>query len=84
MTNTDVENRSRSQSLSFFFSKCKVTDRQGMLQTLRGLYSFEKSHSILQIVSEDDFYEDDYIQIRKGFCDSNVFYYMMKRIPEWY
>lgn len=82
MTNTNAENRSHSQSLSFFFNKCKVTDRQGMLQTLRKLYSFEKSHSILQIVAEDDFYEDDRIQILKGFCDSNVFYYMMKRIPE--
>lgn len=60
-----------------FFSNCKVTDRQGMLQTLRKFYSFEKSHSILQITSEDVFYVDDHIQIRKGFCDSNTFYYVL-------
>lgn len=36
-------------------NKCEETNRQGMLQILKKWYSFEKSHSILQIVSEDDF-----------------------------
>lgn len=62
-----------------FFSKCQVTDRKGVLLILRKWYSFERSHSIRQIVSEDGFYEDEHIQLLKGFCDSNVFYYMLKR-----
>lgn len=61
-------------------NECKVTNRQDMLKTLRKIYSFEKSHSILQIVAEDNFYEDKRIQIRKDFCDSNVFYYMFKHV----
>ena len=60
------------------FNKCEVTDRKGVLLILRTWYSFERSYSILQIVSEDGFYEDEHIQILKGFCDSNVFYYMLK------
>lgn len=65
-------------------NECKEASREGMLKILRGFYSFKKSFSILQIVTEDDFYEDDYIQILKSLCDSNLFYYTMKRIPEWY
>lgn len=47
------------------FSKCEVTDRKGVLITLRKWYSFERSHSILQIVSEDDFYEETYSDSQK-------------------
>lgn len=64
------------------FSECKISSVEHMIEILREFYSFEKSLSILQVVTEDNFYEDDYIQILKGFCDSNVFYYMMKHIPE--
>lgn len=64
---------------AIFSSNCELTDREGMLKTLKQLYSVEWSHSVLQIVSEDDFYEDEYIQILKSFCYSNVFYYMLKR-----
>lgn len=60
---------------------CEVTDEKGVLLILRKWYSFERSHSILQIVSEDDFYEDEHIQILKSFTDSNVFYYMLKHVP---
>ena len=63
-------------------NKCEVTDRKGMLQILRGLYSFEKSHSILQIVAEDGFWEDDYIQILGGFGHLDLIYYMMKCTPD--
>ena len=59
-------------------NKYAVTDRNGMLKILRGLYSFEKSHSILQIVNEDGFWEDDNILIIKGFPDLDVFDYRMK------
>lgn len=61
------------------FNKCEVTDREGMLKTLKRLYSFEWAHSVLQIASKADFYEDEYIQILKGFGDSNIFYYMLKQ-----
>ena len=67
---------------SKFFGECKLTDREDMLQLLRKWYSVEQSHSILQIVSEGNVYEDDYIQILKGFLDSNMFYYVLKRIIE--
>lgn len=63
-------------------NKCEATNRQGMLQILRELYSFEKSHSILQIVAEDGFWEDDYIQILGGFGHLDLIYYVMKCIPE--
>ncbi len=59
-------------------NKYAVTDRNGMLKILRGLYSFEKSHSILQIVNEDGFWEDDNILIIKGFPDLDIFGYSMK------
>jgi hypothetical protein len=49
------------------FNKCEETNRECMLRTLRKWYSFEKSISILQIVSEDNFYEDENIQILKDF-----------------
>lgn len=65
-------------------NECKEASREGMLEILRGFYSFDKSWSILQIATEDDFYEDDYIQILKSLCKSDLFYYTMKRIPEWY
>jgi hypothetical protein len=64
-----------------FINKCEETNRQDMLQILEKWYSFEQSHSILQIVSKDDFYEDEHIQILKGFCDPNVIYYMFKYVP---
>ena len=64
-----------------FINKCEETNRQDMLQILKKWYSFEQSHSILQIVSKDDFYEDEHIQILKGFCDPNVIYYMFKYVP---
>lgn len=62
-----------------FASNCELTDREGMLKTLKRLYSVERAHSVLQIVSEGAFYEDEHIQILKGFCNSNVFYYVLKR-----
>lgn len=62
-----------------FASNCELTDREGMLKTLERLYSVEWAHSVLQIVSENAFYEDEYIQILKGFVDSNIFYYMLKQ-----
>lgn len=65
-------------------NECKESSREGMLEILRGFYSFEKSCSILQVATENDFYEDDYIQILKSLCDPDLFYYTMKRIPEWY
>lgn len=61
-----------------------VTDREGMLQILRGIYSFEKSQSILQIATEEDTYEDDYIEVFMSSFNNNAFYYRMKKIPEWY
>lgn len=67
---------------SKFLGECKLTDREDMLQLLRKWYSVEQSHSILQIVSEGNVYEDDHIQILKGFFDSNMFYYVLKRIIE--
>lgn len=60
------------------FSKCKATDRKGVFLILRKWYSFERSRSILQIVSENVFYEDEHIQILKSFVDSNAFYYVLK------
>lgn len=61
-----------------------VTDMEGMLQILRGIYSFEKSQSILQIATEEDTYEDDYIEVFMSSFNNNAFYYRMKKIPEWY
>lgn len=61
-----------------------VTDREAMLQILRGLYSFEKSQSILRIATEEDTYEDDYIEVFTSISNSNVIYYKTKKIPEWY
>lgn len=65
-------------------NECKEASREGMLETLRRYYSFSESLYILQVVTENDFYEDDYIQIIKSLCNSDLFYYTMKRIPEWY
>lgn len=31
--------------------------------------------------AQDDFYEDEHIQILKSLTDSNVFYYMLKHVP---
>lgn len=62
--------------------ECEETNCEGMLLVLRKMYSLEKSHSILQTFSEDDFYEDDNIQILKSLCDSDLFYYMIKPISE--
>lgn len=62
----------------------RVTDREGMLQTLRGLYPFEKSHSILQIVTDVTTYTDKYIHIFTSSNFPDAFYYKMKAIPEWY
>ena len=64
---------------SEFSINCEMTNGKGVILILRKWYSFERSHSILKIVLEDDFYEDEYIQILKSFCYSNVFYYMLKR-----
>ena len=65
-------------------NECKEASREGMLEILRGFYSFSESFYILQVVTKDDFYEDDYIQILKSLCDPDLFYYTMKRVPEWY
>lgn len=62
--------------------ECKETNGEGMLLILRKMYSLEKSRSILQTFAEDDFYEDDNIQILKSLCNSDLFYYMLKPISE--
>ena len=65
-------------------NECKEASREGMLEILRGFYSFSESFYILQAATENDFYEDDYIQILKSLCYPDLFYYTMKRVPEWY
>lgn len=62
-----------------------VTDREGMLQVLRGLYcSFEKACCILQFVTEHAAYTDKYIHLFASGNFPGAFYYKMKAIPEWY